>query len=149
MRMTLKLRPLGDYFKDAKPLAVDLGRGFRGQLGSQAGEQGVYVIFERAGRALYVGKTSGPEMDFGTRLYRHTHSKAAQSNPKVYKLLAKLKRKHRSVSVSMIDEAAVRSHYTDDDGGLRKETAVGIFELALIDALDPCLQPDVARLRAQ
>ena len=133
----IKLKPKRFYFMNAMPLMVGGGTGFRKALGNQAKKQGVYVIFSRTGKAIYVGKTSGDKMDFGIRLYRHARKAAAGKNRKVYNRLKETEDKAR---VSMIDTEVIRKHFVTRNLKLGKRVLIGLMELALIQYLEPELQ---------
>lgn len=102
--------------------------------------QGIYVFHTSTPtRIIYIGKTRGLTMDFHTRLYRHATKSASQSNPKVYRMLKKIRaEKGSTILVSLVTTEQIRSLFRGkllDDAAL-----IDIYEQVLIHLLRPEMQ---------
>jgi hypothetical protein len=84
-------------------------------------------------RIIHVGKTRGPSMDFGTRLYRHA-TKSASSNSSVYQALKKIKRETVSpILVSLLTTKHIRSFFKGKE--LEDDAIIDICEQVAIHLL--------------
>jgi len=99
--------------------------------------QGIYIFHVSTPlRIIYIGKTRGPTMDFKTRLYRHATESASQSNPRIYRVLKKVKEENRGpILVSLITTEQIRSLFKGKP--LEDSAMIDIYEQALIHLLKP------------
>jgi hypothetical protein len=132
----INLKPRGWYFRDSVRLPYGGGRKFRASLGPCADKKGVYVIFDRPGKAAYVGQTSGRKVDFGVRLYRHVNLSAAGPNSTVCVWL----RRTPKAQVTFLPVPAVLEHFTGSPQRPSNRIATLLLERALVFYLRPSLQ---------
>lgn len=117
---------------EVKP-APDGASWSKAQLGEYAGKSGVYVLHSN-GTILYVGKTTvGEYGNFGERLRRHFHEKAAQ-NSRVHKLLVKQTKPIRAYLLDLEDLDLMIDHAS---ASLTKERKALVMEQLLIGLYDP------------
>jgi hypothetical protein len=104
--------------------------------------QGVYIFHTSAPfRILYVGKTRGSTMDFRTRLYRHAIESASQSNPKVYKMLKRVKQETGvPITVSLVTTEKLQTLFKGKK--LEDPAMIDIYEQVLIHLLKPEIQDE-------
>ncbi|MGC2697781.1 MAG: hypothetical protein WA738_18495 [Candidatus Angelobacter sp.] len=105
-------------------------------LGKMSKGKGVYVI-HHANQIVYVGKTEGPTMDFGTRLRREFQETAANG-----------KHIYPKLSLLPIPPLIMAHFYTiseiqqriKSNEPYRADQLMAVFETAMINHLDPNLQ---------
>lgn len=105
----------------------------KSQLGEYAGKSGVYVLHSN-GKILYVGKTTiGDFGNFGERLRRHFHEKAAQQS-RVHKLLVAQTTPIRAYLLDLEDLDMMIDHAS---GSLTRERKALVMEQLLIGIYEP------------
>ena len=113
-------------------------------LGEARSEVGVYIIHHR-GVIKYVGKTSGPSMNFGIRLRRHFQQRAAGKH--TYPRLAAMKTPP-DIQVSLYDLQEILTFVSYKGIGRSVDSAgvIQLFEAALIISLKPDFQQPQMKL---
>jgi hypothetical protein len=110
--ITINVLKKNEYLED--PIKIGLDRDWSKKsvnFDERMKRQGVYILHILSPqRIIYVGKTRGPTMGFQTRLYRHATESASQRNPRVYKMLKKIKEETESpIHVSLVTTEQIRS----------------------------------------
>ena len=139
MKLEIELPDAGEILKVGRvvPIARKKEAWSSACLGGIQKEKGVYVI-HYAGRIMYVGKTDGPKMDFGTRLRREFQETASQ-NKHIYPKLCALP-VPPDIVVHCFPLSVIKQLVKAADRELHSFQLVGIFETALIYHLEPELQ---------
>ena len=98
--------------------------------------KGVYILYvTNPLRIIHVGKTRGPTMDFGTRLYRHA-TKSASRNSNVYQILKKVELETGGpILVSLLPTQKIRNFF--DNKELEDDAVIDIYEQVTIHLLKP------------
>lgn len=145
MAQELVITVLGVSEYLANPLEIGLDEDWVNKsrnFDSRMKSKGVYVLHvENPLKIIYIGKTSGPTMDFHTRLYRHATKSASQSSPRVYRMLKEIKKETGSpILVSLITKEQIRGLFKGKSLG---DTAmIDIYEQVAIHLLRPKMQQE-------
>jgi hypothetical protein len=139
--ITINVLKKNEYLKD--PIEIGLDRDWSKKsvnFDERMKKQGVYILHILSPqRIIYVGKTRGPTMSFQIRLYRHATESASQSNPRVYRMLKKIKEETESPThVSLVTTEQIRSLFKGKP--MEDPAMVDIYEQVLIHLLKPEIQ---------
>jgi hypothetical protein len=139
MKLEIEVPDAGEILKEGciVPIARKNEKWSSACLGGMQKEKGVYVI-HHAGKIMYVGKTDGPTMNFGTRLRRELQETASQ-NKHIYPRLSALP-VPPDIIVHCFPLSVIKQMVKATDRELLSFQLIGMFETAMIYHLEPEFQ---------
>jgi hypothetical protein len=139
LTLHIELPDLDEIFDSGCPVPI-ARKGDKWQtscLGKMCKEKGIYVIHHDR-RVIYVGKTEGGSMNYGMRLRREFQENAAQGKHIYPKLSSLITPPDIKTTFYPILEIIKRMQF---EGQIyRPDQMIGIFEIAMINHLEPQLQ---------